>query len=522
MLQHEREMKVMEELASISKTPVITRKAAAIKGDFHARQEEWAQKVRQQKEDARLSKERQQEREGKDQRRVHLSKKTEDLVRRPGGPKGPVGDWESRFAKHCRSKVPVAPDISTFKPKITTAAAKMGNRGNTAERLHNDAVHRVARHEARVLEQVEKDMYDPATGKLRYTPSGNATSQQSKTSLPPSPPGQVRGTILFTKAPRTDSATERERGHRQETVVHRLLSQGQAAERKKAKKKSEITAEEQTGHPPQMSKATHEILSRIERRPLHETSSREQRGGVKHGSVLFTKGGGASTSSYAESDARTVCSMRSGVSGEEFAQRSLMKEKQRQQRLERMRQNKENAELQDCTFTPAICSTSKMIFKKCTDRERSEELWGDGGSLEEECTEASAEGYTGYTAFTHYADEMHDEGLSPDDFQPGAHVPAFDEYTPPVDRHPPHADDFSSNSNVEGVALSEEFADEDEEALLNKQTYYTYPSPAVDAGDFQQQPSRSSTAMSIAYAQSAQSAVQNWRRLSQHIAEESD
>ena len=285
-LQNEREAKVMEEMATISKGPVITRKAAAVKGDFIERQEQWAKKISNQRNEALQRREVEEERAGKENRRVHLSKKSQELGRRPGASKGPIQDWETRFARHRQAKTPVQTDTTMFKPKITASAARI-NRGNAAERLHNDAIQRVARQEARVIEQAERDMYDPNTGHLRYTPSGEPAPGQQGAN-PPSPPGHKRGTILFTKAPRTDTATERERGHRQDTVVNRLLAQGQAAERKIAKKKSEISAEEGHVAPAKLSRYVYFFAFGTLPHPPHATG-RRNRSSQESRDVLCTK-----------------------------------------------------------------------------------------------------------------------------------------------------------------------------------------------------------------------------------------
>ena len=251
-LQQEREARVLEEMATISKGPVITQKAAAVKGDFIARQEEWAARVKREKEETRQRQEEARARTGDEGRRVAMSKRSEQLARRRGAPQGPVKEWDARFEKHCRAKT-MQPAADTFQPRITAAAARLRNRGTAAERLHNDAVQRVSRHEARVIEQTERDMYDPQTGRPRYTPQaagggrdggGAGDASVCSRSNPPSPPGQMRGTILFTKAPRRDESVKE---NSQDSVVHRLLAHGQAAELKRNRRQNATEQEVQAG-----------------------------------------------------------------------------------------------------------------------------------------------------------------------------------------------------------------------------------------------------------------------------------
>ena len=252
---------------------------------------------------------------------------------------------------------------------------------------------------------------------------------------------------------------------------------------------------------------------------------------------------------------RTVCSAVSG--GEEFAQRSIMKEKQRQMRLDSMRKNKENAEMQDCTFMPSICNTSKTIFKKCTDRERSAELWGDTSTNEyddeyeyDERHHEQHEGthghqhveddapheYSAFNAFSNLADSVpadmdfrYEEVEMELEQEASYSLESFQQYMTPSDERTDTQeasciDSASHTQSLEGEqgrVLDD--VDDDDDAILNKKTFYTYPSPATqDAHISSALPSRSSTVASLAYAQSAQSAVQNWRRLSQQITEDSD
>eukprot|EP01064_Diplonema_japonicum_P010543 TRINITY_DN17794_c0_g1_i1.p1 TRINITY_DN17794_c0_g1~~TRINITY_DN17794_c0_g1_i1.p1 ORF type:complete len:808 (+),score=196.83 TRINITY_DN17794_c0_g1_i1:44-2467(+) len=352
-LQQERESKILEEMSRLSRGPVITSKAKSVKGGFAQRQAEWASKVKASKDDALTRKNKENTMEDQENRRVAMSKKSEELTRDRA--QGPVKNWGARFEKHCKTRSPAKADPYMFKPNITSTASNLHRKGCSGDRLYNDAAMRAMKHEQRVNKATEKAQYDKTTGKPRYTPS--ITSKH--TSPPPSPPSQVRGGMLFTRVSKKQENPE------PDAVIHRLLSQGQQAERRRLQKES--LKNESKVHKSKLSKTTQEIVSRIERKPLYETHSKEQEGGVQHGAVLFSKGhnsvGGASTS-YAAS----VADSERSVATEQFATRSAMHEKQRRMKLEKLRKSKADAEMQACTFTPTICNASHNIFKKAGEK----------------------------------------------------------------------------------------------------------------------------------------------------------
>ncbi|KAJ9435500.1 hypothetical protein DIPPA_21261 [Diplonema papillatum] len=71
---------------------------------------------------------------------------------------------------------------------------------------------------------------------------------------------------------------------------------------------------------------------------------------------------------------------------ESFTQRSAMHEQQRRVRVERLRQMKQETELSACTFAPSICETSKSIFKKSSVRQKQQQASGGADS----CSAASS------------------------------------------------------------------------------------------------------------------------------------
>eukprot|EP01063_Lacrimia_lanifica_P009610 TRINITY_DN16553_c0_g1_i1.p1 TRINITY_DN16553_c0_g1~~TRINITY_DN16553_c0_g1_i1.p1 ORF type:complete len:1184 (+),score=403.22 TRINITY_DN16553_c0_g1_i1:296-3553(+) len=364
-LERQREAKAQSERDLVTK-PKITALAKTVTGGFHERQAEWEKKMKTNREEAKVLMESQHKRSEMEQKRLQ-SKRAEVVNKRPGAGKGPVAEWHQRAEKYSRKRAEPQPEAASYQPKITQAAAKMAGRGNAAERLYSDAASRRVRLEAKVNEEAERSQYDRATGQLRYTPQTTAASHPS-TSPPRSPPGhgQVRGGVLFTRVAKGESQSDQ-----QEAAIHRLLSQGQMATRRRAQREAALNEVEHAK--PQMSRMSKEINQRIPRRPLYETASREQSGGVQHGSVLFSKSNGKSdASSVGDFETRTVCSMRSTGSFGEFAQRSAMHEKQRVLKLERMRRSKEVNEMANCTFAPKVSKNSHAIFKLAEQRGRSQ------------------------------------------------------------------------------------------------------------------------------------------------------
>eukprot|EP01059_Diplonema_ambulator_P022494 TRINITY_DN3779_c0_g1_i1.p1 TRINITY_DN3779_c0_g1~~TRINITY_DN3779_c0_g1_i1.p1 ORF type:complete len:838 (+),score=253.64 TRINITY_DN3779_c0_g1_i1:48-2516(+) len=353
-LQQEREAKILDEMSRLSRGPVITTKAKTIKGGFAQRQAEWADKIKASRAEAVCRRDKENELQSQEPRRVVMSKKSEELTR--NGTQGPVKNWSERFEKHCKARGQQEVDPYMFKPNITATAARMHRKGNSGDRLYNDAAVRAMKHEERVNQATEKAMYDSTTGRPRYTPKIST----KHSSPPPSPPSQVRGSVLFTRVAK--KPTEHSDP---DAVIHRLLSHGQEAERRRLQKENDNRSA-QSSYKPTLSKTTREIVSRIERKPLYETQSKEQQGGVQHGSVLFSKsahGTGGGMSTYAGSVADSERSL-TNASPEQFAARSAMHEQQRRQKLEKLRRSKDDAEMQACTFAPNICTTSKAIFRK--------------------------------------------------------------------------------------------------------------------------------------------------------------
>ena len=115
------------------------------------------------------------------------------------------------------------------------------------------------------------------------------------------------------------------------------------------------------------------MCSKMVRRPLYEARPKDIKEGKIHGSVLFSKGG-SSYGGYGGSDAGTVVSSRATTSGDSFAMRSVMHEKQRIAKLEKLRKDKTEQELQNCTFTPSICPISKQLFRKRCEEEQHDPL----------------------------------------------------------------------------------------------------------------------------------------------------
>ena len=265
-----------------------------------------------------------------------------------------------------------------------------------------------------------------------------------------------------------------------------------------------------------------------------------------------------------------MCSTRSTAStSAEFAHRSAMHEQQRLTRLERLRQSKDSEELHGCTFQPSICQSSKTIFKKCTDRERRAM---DTGSHAE--ADAYAYGYAygggaaGYPGDAYPGDEAEADAELEEEEEEDEAAGGFDgrfaaQYAQQaasfgIETFQQYLVDASDVVEHEAVASEREAAaaaaaapqqqqqqagvrsetatsqscvdgtgneEEDEEALLNMQTYYNYMSPAAEAedeagGEADYAGPPSTAASSLSYAHHAQSAVQKWRRLSQQLDEE--
>ena len=247
-LQHEREAKVMSEITQISQ-PVITARAHNITSDFATRQAAWSAKVAASRE-AAINRQEQEKRDNLNaDSKVFMTQRSQKLVGHKNS--GPMSDWEARFQKHNQRKNAILPAASSFKPNITSAAAKLKTTGPASDRLYEDAAKRQLKREHTLHRSLEEDRFDPQTGVPRYAPrtthrSGSPTDTEiSRTTC-----STQRGGITFHKSPSVMSRSKTEA----DAVIHRLLSHGQATTRKLQKREQDSRAALELGHKPKLSR----------------------------------------------------------------------------------------------------------------------------------------------------------------------------------------------------------------------------------------------------------------------------
>jgi hypothetical protein len=171
-LRHDRESKVMEELAQVTARPAITRRATKLpaKGNTFADQASMWQ-------DRMESKRLQMMAETVEQERVEatfspqLNKRSQELKKNYHGP---VSAWEKHFAKFCAKKNVESPP-QEFRPNINESSRSRtvnSEGGETiGDRLYSGALKKQEKMTELAKLEMERSLYDPATGQKLFQPT---------------------------------------------------------------------------------------------------------------------------------------------------------------------------------------------------------------------------------------------------------------------------------------------------------------------------------------------------------------
>eukprot|EP01059_Diplonema_ambulator_P032916 TRINITY_DN6673_c0_g3_i1.p1 TRINITY_DN6673_c0_g3~~TRINITY_DN6673_c0_g3_i1.p1 ORF type:complete len:556 (+),score=166.61 TRINITY_DN6673_c0_g3_i1:57-1724(+) len=322
-LRRERENKIISELSQVTAKPMITSRARSMpsKGpDFAEQSILWSKRL--EKERKKHAAKKRMDDVAETLQKVEMNPRSQAIIERghlKAKYKGPISGWNKHFARY-QTKKNTLPEREVFSPNINMSSSNLHRDGYVGERLFDEA----SRKEDRLRDMINmasmKELTDPTTGQPYFTPN-----RASSRSISREPPRSI------------------------DTVVNTLLSKGQEAQKKKEKLASDARTS-QFSFTPRLNSKSKEMVVAKGRKPLYSTPQTPSR---------FSKKGHQSVPGQGEEEKKTP-TYSTCTPG--FMRRNERLMLHKQERVNAIKMEQERKELEQCTFTPQICRTSKDIL----------------------------------------------------------------------------------------------------------------------------------------------------------------
>eukprot|EP01060_Flectonema_neradi_P017792 TRINITY_DN2462_c0_g1_i1.p1 TRINITY_DN2462_c0_g1~~TRINITY_DN2462_c0_g1_i1.p1 ORF type:complete len:593 (+),score=143.41 TRINITY_DN2462_c0_g1_i1:49-1827(+) len=336
-LRRERENQIVAELSAVTAKPMITNRARQLpaKGsEFAEHNTLWSK---------RLEKERRKHEAKKHMddiaetlQKVEMNPKSAAMIERgrlKAKYRGPISGWNKHFAKF-QTKKNIIPEREVFSPNINVTSANLQRDGGVGERLYEEASRKEERLRTMVNMASLRELVDPVTDQPYFKPhtphAGAATSCQ-----------------------------RRSRSRDVDSVVHSLLSRGQETQKKKERAASQDHSQKYS-FKPRLNARSREMVTAKGKKPLYDREKFSRKSKRQAANILSQP---VSPGDKVEDKGIRVDS--SGVPTyctQAFIRRNERLVLHRQERVNAIKREMEEKELQHCTFTPRICRQSTDIL----------------------------------------------------------------------------------------------------------------------------------------------------------------
>eukprot|EP01063_Lacrimia_lanifica_P011869 TRINITY_DN18547_c0_g1_i1.p1 TRINITY_DN18547_c0_g1~~TRINITY_DN18547_c0_g1_i1.p1 ORF type:complete len:655 (+),score=222.67 TRINITY_DN18547_c0_g1_i1:58-2022(+) len=349
-LRQERENKIVSELSAMTAKPMITPFARKIstghESDFAEKTMRWRNGLERKRKAAAAQQTMMDQAENL--QRVEVSKRSRAILEKrekhAAKYKGPVSGWNKHFARY-QTKKNIMPDREVFTPNINKYSSKLERDGGIGDRLFEEAKKKEGRLRHMMERAAMQEIVDPVTGCAYFTPSGNV-DMHDEASFGPRPGAHV--------------SAERTERRDIDTVVTTLLAKGQESQNRLKQSNSEAAF----SFKPQMNKKSQELVNASKRRPLYDSEKFSNR--QRHGNEPVTKFSGRQSTPAgtpaAATPSKSPNNQRYSVCTPAFIRRNEKLLARKQERVRDIKQQQQQREMEECTFTPSICRQSEDIL----------------------------------------------------------------------------------------------------------------------------------------------------------------
>ena len=330
-LRREREHQIVAELSTVTAKPMITNRARQLpsKGsEFAEHNTLWSKRL--EKERRKHEAKRNMDTIAETLQKVEINPKSAAMVERgrlKSKYRGPISGWNKHFAKF-QTKKNIIPDREVFSPNINVTSANLQRDGGVGERLYEEA----SRKEERLRNMVNmaslRELVDPVTDQPYFKP----------------------------QTPGVTPCQRRSRSRDTDSVIHSLLSRGQEVQKKKERAASEDHSQKYSFHP-RLNNRSREMVTAKGKKPLYDREKFSSKSKRKPSNILSQP-----TTPNADRSVRNDVSGAPAYCTQAFIRRNERLVLHRQERVNAIKKEIEERELQHCTFTPKICRQSSDIL----------------------------------------------------------------------------------------------------------------------------------------------------------------